>query len=356
MQLYSRLQINHNYTSKKHYLSTSYWERDLHIILSEHIDQYHTLHDKFKNTQLKNDTSVYITPLSRYPAFKLKNHSEVNGLGIKTTRKIKEIDTLILDHEFITEYYLNVDIEEYYIIPHSFLVDNFSEYMSNSGSDYYGGISDPSHASEYYIVETKAIIDFTSISHKFSILSQLPIMRGGVIKSGHGNKKAHENVPLFCNLTNLVNEYDLEIIFDSSINKEINKDLTVDLDTFKTIFNMLASDDESNYPIAKELMSNCDFETSKPYILFLAVLFSPLRNKSTTSRNWITCYTQIYKYKNYVNRYFSSRNNLEPTDVDHFVKSFIQDYPQYKQIVSDCLTVYLNFRFKTDLIKEIIIN
>jgi len=356
MQIYSELQLNHHHDLKKHFLTANTWRQNLQVIPPECIDQYHILHDKFKDTQLKNNTSVYITPLSRYPAFKLKNHSEVNKLGITTTRKIKEIDALILDHEFITEYYLNIKIKEYLVIPHSFLVANFSEFILDIEHSYYYSIADPAFAKEYYLLEPSRVKEFTAKDYKFNALLQLPTIKGAVIDSSHGNKKANESVPLFCNLTNLVDQYDLEIIFDSTINKEINKDLVIDLDTFKTIFNMLVSEDESNHPIAKELISNCDFETSKPYILFLATLFSSLRNKSSNSRNWVTCYTQIYKYRNYINKYFSSRNNLEPTDVDRFIQLFIQDYPQHKQIMGDCLTVYLNFRFKTDLIKEITIN
>jgi hypothetical protein len=357
MQIYSELQLNHHYNRKKYLLTANPWRQNIQIIPPECIDQYHILHDKFKDTQLKNNTSVYITPLSIYPAFKLKNHSEVNKLGITITRKIKEIDALILDHELITQYYLNTEIKEYLVIPHSFLVANFSEYILDDVQEtHYYSIADPSYTNEYYILEKNKVKEFTAKDYKFNALLQLPTIKGAAIDSSRGNKKANESVPLFCSLTNLVDQYDLEIIFDSTINKETNKDLVIDLDTFKTIFNMLASEDESNYPIAKELISNCDFEVSKPYILFLATLFSSLRNKSSNSKNWVTCFTQIYKYREYINKYFSSRNNLEPTDVDHFVKSFIQDYPQYKQMISDCLTVYLNFRFKTDLIKEIVIN
>jgi hypothetical protein len=356
MQKYSILQLDKHYNTGKFYLAVRSYYRDLHIIPIEYIEQYDILYNTFKDNQLKPNTSVYVTPLSQYPTFKLKNHSEVNGLNIKTTRKIKEIDTLILDHEFITERYLDEKTKTYYIIPHSFLESNFNKYIINFSEKYYGSISESDNTSEYYIVPTDAMNDFISIDSRFGALLQFPTICGVAINSNHGNKKAHEAVPLFCNLTNLINQYNLEIVFDSSLNKEINKDLSVDLDTFKTLFNMLASDDESNYPIAKELISNCDFETSKPYILFLAVLFSPLRNKSSNNKSWISCFTQISKYRDYVSKYFSSRNNLDPTDVDNFVKLFIQDYPQYKQIIGDCLTVYLNFRFKTDLIKEIVIN
>ena len=82
MQIYSELQLNHHYNRKKYLLTTNPWRQNIQIIPPECIDQYHILHDKFKDTQLKNNTSVYITPLSIYPAFKLKNHSEVNKLGI----------------------------------------------------------------------------------------------------------------------------------------------------------------------------------------------------------------------------------------------------------------------------------
>jgi hypothetical protein len=221
MQKYSILRLDKHYQHNKFYLNANSYYRDLHIIPTEYIEQYNILYNTFKDNQIKPNISVYVTPLSRYPTFKLKNHSEVNGLNIKTTRKIKEIDALILDHEFITECYLGEETKTYYIIPHSFLESNFNEYINDKLETYYGSISGSDNVSEYYVVSTDDMNNFISIDHRFNALLQFPTICGVIINSNHGNKKAHEAVPLFCNLANLINQYNLEVIFDSSLNKEI---------------------------------------------------------------------------------------------------------------------------------------
>jgi hypothetical protein len=325
------------------------------IITLEHIEQYEKIYNLFKDNKLKSNTSVYITPLSQYPSYKLKNYSEELQLNITTTRKFKNLNTLIIDDSFIRDSYYpsNKDDlkKEYYVVPHQFIIDNFSKYIDTKND--WNNLTLERNYSEHYLVPKEDLVKFANIDKDFLKFREFPTLTGFLIHGGHGSKKASEHIDFFKNLTNLIEEYNLDIVFDNVINNDINNDMAIDLDVFKTLFSMLSSDDADNYSIAKEIASNCNFEESKPYILFLSVLFSEFRIKSSQSKNWKVLHTQILKYKKYLGKWFSSRNNLEPTDIDFFIKNFIPDYPQYRQIVCNCLTIYFNHKFGTDLIKEI---
>lgn len=354
MTLYKILNIYKNPTSSPIYFNPQY-QSLVGTINTEHIKQYEKIYNQFKDNKLKPNTLVYITPLSQYPSYKLKNYSEENKLNITTTRKFRNLNTLIIDDSLIKEIYYpsNKDElkKEYYVIPYQFIIDNFNKYIDKN--DEWNNLCNERNKSEYYLIPKNDFNKFTSIDKDFFKFEEFPILTGMLLNTGHGNKKACDNMDFFKNLTKLIEEYNLDIVFDNIISNDINKDIIVDLDVFKTLFSMLSSEDTSNHSIAKEIVSNCNFEESKPYILFLSVLFSEFRIKSSQNRNWKVFYTQIMKYKKYLGKWFSSRNNLEPTDIDFFIENFTPDYPQYKQVICDCLIVYFNYRFKTDLIKEI---
>jgi len=343
----------HSYNSHSH-ISIGYQSGITGVVSSEHVEQYEKIYNQFKDNKLKPNTSVYITPLSQYPSYKLKNYSEENKLNITTTRKFRNLNTLILDDSFIRNNYYpdkNHLKDEYYVIPYQFIIDNFDKYHDTT-RDWYNLNTEFNH-SEYYLVPKVDMVKLANIDTDFLKFRDFPTITGVLVHAGHGNKKASEHIDFFKNLPNLIDEYNLDVVFDHIIDNDINKDMTIDLDIFKTLFSMLSSEDTSNHSIAKEIASNCNFENSKPYILFLSVLFSEFRIKSSQNRNWKVLHTQILQYKKYLGKYISSRNNLEHDDVNFFMKNFLPQHPQYKQIISDCLTVYLNFKFGTDLIKEI---
>ena len=206
----------------------------------------------------------------------------------------------------------------------------------------------PSYKLKNYISENKLNITLTRKSNIVDTLIineefNCPSIEGYTIDKSHGNKKAFDSIDLFLDLLNLVEVKKLDLILDNTLNKEINKELTIDLDTFKTLYSMLSSTDDSNYSIAIELIANCEFEVSKPYILFLANQFSEVRNKSN-NKNYHMTHSQLKKYRKYYDKY---------ENYTDFIKDTVIAYPEYKQILCDCLTVHLNNLFKSDLIKTI---
>jgi hypothetical protein len=348
MTKYRELHLDKN-AKNKLYIWGSIYQSYAGVINKEDTKQYNEIYNKFKDNKLKLNSFVNISSLSEFPSYKLKNYINENNLNITITRKIEKIDTIILNNSFINQSYLNPsekNINLYYCIPYSYIIDNYKKYDTD---EYYNLAKNPT---EYYLIEINKLYEFINIDNKFSSLSEFPIIEGVLISSGHGSKKASENIDFFKNLTKYIEENNLDVVFDESISNEINKESIIDLEVFKILFSMLSSEDINNHTIAQELISNHDFESSKPYILFLATIFKTLRNKSSNNKNWGITYKQIIEYKSLIATYWTSHSDAID-NVDYFIKNFTTKYPQYKQTICDCMVVYLNYRFKIDLIKEI---
>ena len=323
------------------------------------IENYNKIYEKFKDNKLKPNLTINISSLSEFPSYKLKNHIEENNLNITISRKLKTITTILLNHSFINQYYTSNDTsyrklnlkDKYYCVPLPYLLSNYKKYIKSEDYSSIGKLDKKLMHIDHCLISDEILEDFIKIDTSFNSITQFSSITGKLMYTDWGYKKASENLEFFKNLTNYIEENNLDVIFDESISDNINKESVIDLDTFKILFNMLASTDANNHIIAQELISNHDFELSKPYILFLAARFGYLRNKSTNNKNWGIMYKNIVKHKELISKYWSSRSTIE--DVDYFIEKFSSRYPQYKQIICDCLITHLNHQYKTDLIKEI---
>jgi hypothetical protein len=348
MTIYRELFADRNAKNKAYIYASSY-SSYAGVINKKDTEQWNKIYNKFKDNKLKLNSSVNISSLSEFPSYKLKNYIEENNLNIAITRKAGKINTIILNNSFINQSYFpkpKIQNDTYYCIPYSYIMDNFGKYNT---SEYYDLTNIPT---EFFLIKPNRLFEFINIDSKFNSLSEFPIIEGELISLGHGSKKAGENLEFFKNLDKYIEENNLDIVFDESISSEINKESVIDLETFETLFNMLSSKDVNNHIIAQELISNHDFELSKPYILFLATIFKFLRNKSSNNKNWGITYKQIIKYKSLISTYWTSHGD-SINNIDFFIKNFTLEYPQYKQTICNCMVVYLNHRFGTDLIKEI---
>ena len=113
----------------------------------------------------------------------------------------------------------------------------------------------------------------------------------------HGHKQICDNVDFIIELLENVEKYKLNVVLDSSLNKDINKDTIIDIDIYENIYNMLNSTDVGNQKLAKEIIANCEYNESKPYILFLASCFDKLFTKSD-NKNYRTVHQQLVNEKN----------------------------------------------------------
>ena len=349
MTIYRELHTGKN-SKGKGYIYASHYSSYAGTIDKKDNEQYNEIYNKFKDNKLKLNSFVNISPLSEFPSYKLKNYIEENNLNITISRKAGKINTIILNNSFINQSYFSnskTQDDSYYCIPYSYIIDNYLKY--NDDSDWYDLKKAPS---EFLLIRTDRLYEFININSKFNLLSEFPIIKGQLISLGHGSKKAGENLDFFKNLNKYIEDNNLDIVFDESISSEINKESVIDLEIFETLFNMLSSKDINNHIIAQELISNHDFESSKPYVLFLATIFKFLRNKSSNNKNWGITYKQIIKYKSLISTYWTGHGD-SINNIDFFIKNFTLEYPQYKQTICDCMVVYFNHRFETDLIKEI---
>jgi hypothetical protein len=325
----------------------SSWTNSALIVSEESINNYLEIYEKFKDNKLKDNTTVYLTPISLMPSYKLKNYFEENKLNINTARKFEKLDSLIISDQFIRDFYIpkeyKKEITTYRIIPYDVIANKFNKYINkqNRWSDIrYSNYHTEAKFDFYYIDEEEILIQ-TKIDPNFGELLKYPSITGRLITSQWGTKKAIDSYEFFENLKNITNKHDLDIVFDSNINSEINKETVIDLEIFQTLYSMLSSNDQDNWNIAREIIANSEFEQSKPYVLFLANVFPSLQNKSN-NRNYHLIHKAISEYK-FVREY----------DYNIFIQKFVEKYPQYSQITCDCLVVHINHLCKTSLIKEI---
>ena len=322
---------------------------DLHL-------KYEKLYQKFKNNKLKSNTTVYLTPLSLFPSYKLKNYIEENKLNIQTARKTEKLNTLIINNDFIREEYSLTKEEKYYVIPYDIIVKDFSSFINKSNS--WNDISKipPHHLSKKdknevlksFIMLEKDLNEAIKYQKLFSKLLNCPTVTGEIITKSHGNSKACDHLEFFSNIFDLIEKNNLDVVFDDNINSAANKDTVIDLETFQTLYSMLSSADINNWSIAREIIANSDYNKSKPYILFLVKIFDFLKNKSGNVN-----YHLIYKYLLKENKKMDTILLSKWHTYDVFIQKITNLYPSYNQNVCDCLTTHLNHLFKTSIIKTI---
>lgn len=346
--------------SKK--LTSAGWSQIIDIVPKDLYPKYEKLYQKYKDNKLKPNTTVYLTPLSSFPSYKLKNYIEENKLNIKTARKTEKLDTLIISNDFIKEAYfskiLREEAKKYYTIPYDVIAKNFFSFIDKNNKhnniletpsyhltkkDKINGNFHPS----LFIMSEEDLTDAIKNNKTFSVLLNYPTTTGELISKSHGNKKACDHLEFFYNIFDLVEKNKLDIVFDDSINAAANKDTVIDLEMFQTLYGMLASTDNSNWNIAREIIANCNFKSSKPYVLFLVKIFDSLKKKSSNI-NYHLIHKEIFTTNSKIKSVLSKWNTYEV-----FIQEMSKVYPTQNQIMCDCLTTHLNHLFKTSIIKSI---
>ena len=348
--------------SRNKKLTSTNWNQTADIVSKDLYLKYEKLYQKYKDNKLKPNTTVYLTPLSSFPSYKLKNYIEENKLNIKMARKTKKLDTLIISNDFIKEAYFSIILtkqtQKYYTIPYDVIAKDFSSFINKSREhddilktpSYHLTKKDKINENFYpssFIMSEKNLTDAVKYNKAFSVLLNYPSTTGELIKKSHGNKKAYDHLEFFYNMFDLVEKNKLDIVFDDSINSAANKDTVIDLEMFQTLYGMLASTDNSNWNIAREIIANCDFKSSKPYVLFLVKIFDSLKKKSSNI-NYHLIHKKIFTTNSKMQAVLNKWNTYES-----FIQEMSKVYPTQNQIMCDCLTIHLNHLFKTSIIKSI---
>jgi hypothetical protein len=186
------------------------------------IEKYKNIYQKNANNKLQNNSTVHFSPLSNLPRYKYNNYIEENKLNIKKVRTKDKIDSLIISNTLINEYYFsNINTRKYYLVPLSLLSIKESERITS------------------YFVREDRVEEVKQVSPSlYQQLIECPSFTGSIIADGWGTTQGYA---LFEYFSTLINNYDLSshnIIFDESINKEINQGLVIDIDTFDTLYNI----------------------------------------------------------------------------------------------------------------------
>ena len=91
-----------------------------------------------------------------------------------------------------------------------------------------------------------------------------------------------------------------------------------------------------------EIIANSEYESSRPYILFLASVFDFLKRKSN-NKNYHIIHNNLWKEESMI---YTNNNTT-------FIIKAATMLPEYKQIICDCLKIHLNRVYRSDFIKEI---
>jgi hypothetical protein len=319
--------INNNVTKTINPSTSWVTMNDLKYITREMIEKYKNILQENADNKLQNNTTVHFSPLSNLPRYKYNNYIEENKLNIKKVRTKDKIDSLIISNTLINEYYFsNINDRKYYIVPSSLLkVKGHGEKITS------------------YFVREDRVEEVKSVSPSlYYQLIECPSFIGSIITGGWGST---QGFALFEYFSTLINNYDslpYNIIFDESINADINQGLVLDNDTFDTLYNMLASTNKDNWSLALEMIANCDIEASKPYILYLIWNFDYLK-KFNGNSNYKFCLKLLDRYKGI----YSSQT------VETFISNIIKVNPEFKQDIFNCFKMHINAINKKNIIQEI---
>jgi hypothetical protein len=318
-----------------------------------------------KNAKLEDNETVYISPISELPSYKLKNYIEENKLNINTARKIEKLDTIVISESFLRKNYLNIkkydynkgkwitDSETFLIFPISTIVDNpnFKKYIPKAENYYYDitYITRKVKATHYIVEinEFKSWIKQNSSFREILTHKDTETINGYKLEQTHGNKKVCDALDFVLNLLDNIEKHNIKIVLDNSLQEDINKGLVVDYETFETLYGMLRSSDMDSWEVAKEIIANCEFEASKPYLIFLYYTFAELR-KRTLNKNHMFVRNALHKF---YDGPMSGRD--QSISIDRLIVKLGERCPQYLQQQMPCLVYHMNSLAGKTIIKEI---
>lgn len=361
-QIYKGLQLQTNFNPYR----LAAWREFTNIIPEKTRLELYELIKQSKDNKLTDNSIVYRSPLSTLPPYKLKSYIEDNKLNIQTARKWDKIDTIIIDDTFINQYfnqtrydwksgkYETIKSKNHMIVPISAIIydSKFSKHLPDQKRTPIENLTylPDSDKCTHFIIEEEDFKEMTSTDPKFLSLRDVAEIKTGVlVVKEHGSKPLTDNCGFLIDLVDKVKQYNIKVVLDSSVNSAINEGLVIDFDVFTNLYSMLNSSDTGNWEVAKEIIANCEFETSKAYIIFLYNACPELR-KSTQNKNYKIVQKILDNSKLNIN--LSARYGTP--SFDSLVSFFGDKCPQLLPEMMPCLVHHLNTISKTNLIKEIV--
>lgn len=334
--MYYRIYTNQNRLSISQYSYTKFF---LHKDIA---NKYKELCLKSKNNKIKDNSIIYPSPLSNYPGYKLDNYISENKLSIKKSYTPSKVDTIILDEDAVDNLRIYDYSSERIIIPVSEFKKYYTSLIPLSDSHSHTFLSSLTDSDSLYINKNDININFEKTFNDY------PILVGGEI---YVNQKNNKTIEFLSTLFDYIEKYNWHVVLDGSINSESNKDLVLDQESFENLYSMLASNNQGNLKLAREIIANCHYEYSKPYVLFLSSVFIKLLNKSD-NRNYHLIYELLFKD---LKKMGLNKRNIEDSHYNT-IKNILKAHPEYRLDITKCLKIHNNHCYGSDLIKEIIPN
>jgi hypothetical protein len=340
-----RFNVHTDYRTKKqegHFGKKNWGRKENKFIPKELLLRYKSLYETYKDNTLSNNTKVYSTQLSELPSHKLKNYVEENKLNITYGRKWAEIDSVIIGYNFIKEYYGLNNITKYLVIPTSYLRKNYKKYLHIEQSNH-GKIN-----TEYCLISMNEYYKMTSFDPlSQSLAVQFITVEGYTISQGHGNSKAFKQLDFFKALPKHIENNNLDVIFDETLNHEVTKGTVLDEEMFSSLLNMIDSEDKENLNMVKEIIANSEYEASEPYLAYLINTHPKLRVVNGND-NYKFLLKKLNKYK------LASRFDSPP--IDEILSGLMRIEPKFAIQYAKCVAIHINHKLKREIIKEIILN
>ena len=320
------------------------------IIPQETKEILQNLFQESKNNKIKNNSTLWLTSLSELPNYKLKNYIKENKLNISTARKFSQLDNVIISDSFIEREYLTSNYDEYIIfnspIAKNIILENltFNSYKDPKN------LLDPNF---YLLITSESYNSIIQTNPDFKVVLEdkaTKIIKGYALKRQHGSVKAYDKFDFLIDLIDNIKKYNIKVVLDSSLQEDINKGLTIDYDVFETLYGMLKNNDMGSWELAKEIISNNEYESSKPYLIFLYCVFPELR-KSSMNNNYTFFRKNLNKI--YVEKLFPKQYSKLNFPIEKLIPALVNAYPQYSIEFSKCLVHHLNQLSEKTIIKDI---
>jgi hypothetical protein len=321
------------------------------IIPQETKEILQNLFQESKNNKIKNNSTLWLTSLSELPNYKLKNYIKENKLNISTARKFSQLDNVIISDSFIEREYFTSNYDEYIIFNSLTIKNLILEKLGVSGS--YKGPKNLLDPNFYLVITSEDYDSIIQTNPDFKAVLEdkaTKIIKGYALKRRHGSVKAYDKFDFLIDLIDNIKKYNIKVVLDSSLQEDINKGLTIDYDVFETLYGMLKNNDMGSWELAKEIISNNEYESSKPYLIFLYCVFPELR-KSSMNNNYTFFRKNLNKI--YVEKVFPKQYSKLNFPIEKLIAALVNTYPQYSIEFSKCLVHHLNQLSEKTIIKDI---
>jgi hypothetical protein len=352
---------------KQPYFNTAY-NKTSGVISTDYKDKLAAFINSLdKNSKLEDNETVYVTPLSELPSYKLKNYIQENKLNITTARKLEKLDTIIISDSFIRKNYIDLkrynykaqrwvtDGEQFLIFPINLIIKDpkFKKYIPTE-KNYFHDITLITRKvkATHYIVKVDEFKKWVAQDPYFKTIldhKDIEIIDGYSIEQSHGSKKVCDALPFLLNLIDNVEKHNIKVVLDDSLQEDINKGLVVDFEVFETLYGMLKSSDMDSWEVAKEIIANSEFESSKPYLIFLYYVFPELR-KRTMNKNHMFVRNALYQFYE-----GPTSGRIQTIDLDDLLSSLGKKCPQYLPQQMPCFVHHLNALAGKTIVKEIVL-